>query len=401
MALNENPLETEAAGGPVAARYAALVAVGAIERDPAQEALVQRLDALAAALGAMPHHAPVTSALGRLLARIRPAPPKGIYIFGPVGRGKTVLLDLLFAAVAGSDKRRVHFHAFMADVHARIHRHREALKAGIVTEADPIPPVAAALAAEAGFLALDEMQVTDIADAMILGRLFEQLFDRGMIVAATSNLAPRDLYRGGLNRALFEPFIAMLEERLDVVELAARTDFRREKLAGLASWHVPPDATARAALDAAFRRLTGEDGHPETIEVFGRAVAVPCAADGVARFSFAALCQAPLGAADYLALAQRYHTLLIDGVPVLPPEQRNLRRRFILLIDTLYDNRVKLIASAEAEPDALFPGGGHHAVEFARTASRLTEMRAEAWRALPHGRSDAPAGDSVEGLAET
>jgi cell division protein ZapE len=329
-----------AGDGTVSARYAALVATDAIERDPAQEVLVRRLDALIAALNAAPHHATVTSAIGRLFARPRPAPTKGIYIFGPVGRGKTMLLDLLFSAVDRPDKRRVHFHAFMADVHDRIHRHREALKAGTVEGADPIPPVAAALAAEAHFLALDELQVTDIADAMILGRLFEQLFAHSVTVAATSNQAPHELYRGGLNRALFEPFIAVIEAHLDVVALEARTDFRLEKLAGLASWLVPPGPEAEAALDAAFHRLTGADGYPETIGLLGRQVAVPRAADGVARFAFADLCEAPLGAADYLAIAQRYHTLLIDAVPVLGPGQRNLRRRVILLIDTVYDTRV-------------------------------------------------------------
>lgn len=386
--------------GPVTARYAAAVATGALDRDGAQETLAARLDALAERLAAFRAARP-NSALGRLFARRDRTPPRGVYVFGAVGRGKTMLLDLLFDAVDRPDKRRVHFNAFMADVHARVHRHREALKAGETDEADPIPPVAAALAAEAGFLVFDEFQVTDIADAMILGRLFQQLFAHDVVVAASSNVAPRDLYRGGLNRALFEPFIAMLEERLDVIELDARTDFRLEKLAGLPSWHVPADAAARAALDTAFHRLTGSLGRPDTLHVLGRDVLVPSAAAGVARFDFAGLCDAPLGPADYLAIAERYHTLVLDDVPLLTPERRNPRRRFISLIDTLYDHRVKLIASAAAEPDALLVGGGPHEAEFARTASRLVEMRSEAWRALPHGRGAQAAGASVDGLVET
>lgn len=368
---------------PVSDRYRALVANGTLEEDAAQAALTRRLDALAAALA---EWRPLRHGglLGRLLARHAQSTPRGLYLWGPVGRGKTVLMDMFFAAAPVARKRRVHFHAFMTEVHARIHRFRAALGRGEVHDADPIPPLAEALAAEARLLCLDEFQVTDIADAMILSRLFEALLDRGVVMVATSNTPPRDLYKDGLNRALFLPFIALIEARLDVVELAARTDFRLEKLTTLPSWHVPADAAADAALDAAFRRLAGTAPQREVAVVQGRKLVVPAAAQGVARFGFAALCRKPLGPADYLAIAQRYHTVIIDHVPVMGPEQPNECRRFIILIDTLYDHRVKLIASAEAEPGELVRGGAH-AAEFERTASRLMEMRSSDWLALPHG----------------
>jgi cell division protein ZapE len=372
----------------VTERYRALVAAGTLEEDAAQSALAGRLDLLAADLGAWrPRRR--SALLGRLLARQAAPPPRGLYIWGPVGRGKTALMDLFFAVAPVARKRRVHFHAFMAEVHARIHRFRQSLGRGEVRDADPIPPLAETLAGEARLLCLDEFQVTDIADAMILGRLFEALLDRGVVIVATSNTPPRELYKGGLNRALFLPFIALIEARLDVMELAARTDFRLEKLSRLPSWHVPADAAADAALDAAFRRLAGAFPHREMLTVQGRRLMVPAAAQGVARFGFAALCRRPLGPADYLAIAERYHTLIVDHIPVMAADQRNERRRFIILIDTLYDHRVKLIASAEAEPAALMRGGAH-AEEFERTASRLMEMRGADWLALPHGREGSP-----------
>jgi cell division protein ZapE len=386
----------------IAHRYLGQVARGAIERDPAQFAVVVKLDKLAAEL-AERQLARKGSALGWLLGRNAPREIRGLYVWGSVGRGKTMLMDLFFEQVAVPRKRRVHFHAFMADVHERIHVFRQKVKRGEVKDTDPIPPVAAALAADAQLLCFDEFTVTDIADAMILGRLFTALFKDGVVVVATSNVEPDRLYEGGLNRALFLPFIALLRERMEVVRLDARTDFRLEKLAGAPVYHVPADAAARAAMDRAFLALSGGDpGTPETLTVKGRQVVVPKAAHGVARFAFGDLCAQPLGASDYLAIADRFDTVLIDGIPVMGLEARNEAKRFITLIDALYDRHVKLVASAEAEPTALYRAAeGREAFEFDRTASRLIEMRSMAYLALPHGRGDSAASGNTTGLVET
>jgi cell division protein ZapE len=392
---------TSAPSGPIAARYDALVASGSIERDPAQVALLRRLDALAAALGE--HRlARKSSPLGWLFGRRQPPQaPQGLYVWGSVGRGKTMLMDLFFEALPVRRKRRVHFHAFMADAHERIHLWRQALKEGRVKGDDPIAPVAASLAEEAWVLCFDEFAVTDIADAMILGRLFTALFAHGVVVVATSNVEPERLYEGGLNRTLFLPFIRLLQERMGVVRLDARTDFRLEKLAGSPVYHVPADDAARAALDLAFKSLTGRArGEPVTLTVKGHPVEVPQAAGGVARFTFADLCAKPLGAADYLAVAQRFHTVILEGIPRMRFEQRNEAKRFITLVDALYDGRVKLLASAETEaPDLYHAETGREAFEFDRTVSRLIEMRSEEYLSLPHGRAE-PSGDST-GLVET
>jgi cell division protein ZapE len=387
----------------ITARYNTLVGTGAIERDPAQIALLRRLDGLAAELGE--HRlARKSSALGWLFGKRSPAAgPKGLYVWGSVGRGKTMLMDLFFEGLPVRRKRRVHFHDFMADVHERIHAWRQQLKHGAVKGDDPIKPVAAALAEEAWVLCLDEFAVSDIADAMILGRLFTALFAHGVIVVATSNVEPGRLYEGGLNRTLFLPFIKLLHERMEVVHLEARTDFRLEKLAGSPVFHVPANDGARRALDLAFRSLTGrENGEPMTLRVKGHPLEIPQAAAGVARFDFADLCDKPLGASDYLALARDFHTIIVDRIPAMTVERRNEAKRFITLIDALYDHRVKLLASAEAEAPELYRAEtGREAFEFDRTVSRLIEMRSQEYLSLSHGRADSAGSGDTTGLVET
>jgi cell division protein ZapE len=291
----------------------------------------------------------------------------------------------------------------MADVHARVHRWRQMRKRGEILGDDPIAPVAVALAGEAWLLCFDEFAVRDIADAMILARLFAALFAAGVVVVATSNAAPGDLYHDGLNRALFLPFVALMRERLDVVELNARTDFRLEKLARGPVYYCPDDARAISALDATFLSLTGAArGEPMDIALLGRALRVPQAIDGVARFSFDDLCRRPLGAADHLALAERFHTLVVDRIPKLGADERDAARRFITLVDALYDMKVKLIASAAAEPAELYSAPtGAEAFEFARVASRLVEMRSIDYLGEPHGGRNGSASGDLGGLIET
>jgi cell division protein ZapE len=388
----------------VASLYAAGVAAGAIEDDPAQRAVLDRLARLEARI-AERRQARKSSPLGWMFARRESAQPplKGLYIYGDVGRGKTMLMDLFFEASPVARKRRAHFHEFMLDVHERIHGFRQQIKLGEHADEDPIRLAAAQLAEEAWLLCFDEFHVTDIADAMILGRLFAQLFERGVVVVATSNVAPDELYKDGLNRALFVPFVRMLEQHLDVVQLDARTDFRLEKFAGMPVWYVPADAAADAALDAAWQRLArGQPGAPYKLALKGRTLLVPRAARGVARFGFDDLCEAPLAAADYLRLAREYHTIILDHIPRMDFDTRNAAKRFIILIDTLYDMNVKLIASAAAEPDALYHAEqGFEAAEFKRTASRLIEMRSQAYLARPHGAAYSQASGSSAGIVET
>jgi cell division protein ZapE len=384
------------------AHYQSLVASGAIEPDAAQADAAEALAGLEARLAA---YRPIRKKrlLGRLFADKNGKPPRGLYIHGEVGRGKTMLMDLFFQHSSVVHKRRAHFHEFMAEVHERIYGYRQNIARGEIADGDVIALTAAAIFDEAWLLCFDEFHVTDIADAMILGRLFSKLFERGTVVVATSNVAPDDLYKGGLNRALFLPFIAQISDHMEVLRLDARTDFRLEKLAGVKMWLVPADRDADAALDRAWGKMTGSAPcKPRDISIKGRILHVPCAAHGVARFSFNDLCEKPLAASDYLRLAHDYHTILVDHIPVMDYPDRNAAKRFIALIDTLYDNAVKLMASAETDPLSLYLATeGHEANEFKRTSSRLIEMSSESYLALPHGHKDSAASGSSTGLVET
>jgi len=386
------------------ALYAARVAAGEIEPDRAQRAIVERLAALNERLGTR-QLARNSSHLGWLFGSFerREDGLRGLYLWGEVGRGKTMLMDLFFQHSPVEYKRRTHFHEFMADVHERIHGYRQNIARGEIADSDVIALTAQAIFDEAWLLCFDEFHVTDIADAMILGRLFSKLFELGTVVVATSNVAPDDLYKGGLNRALFLPFIVQIERHMDVLRLDARTDFRLEKLAGVKMWRVPADRAADIALDKAWVKMTGNAPcKPRDIPIKGRILHVPCSADGVARFSFEDLCEKPLAASDYLRLAHDYHTIMIDHIPVMDFSERNAAKRFIALIDTLYDNAVKLMASAAADPVSLYLATeGYEANEFKRTSSRLIEMSSESYLALAHGHKDSTASGSSTGLVET
>ena len=308
------------------------------------------------------------------------ATPHGIYLVGAVGRGKSMLMDLFFAGVPVARKRRVHFYAFMAEVHERLHRWRRD------HSGDPIPAAVSAIAAGAELLCLDEFQVTNIADAMLLARLLDALFASGVTVVATSNWAPERLYEGGLQRDRFLPCIALIEQRLDIVDLGEGTDWRRIRVAGRPVYFVPHDARAEAGLTEIFRLLTGGAAAvPGSVENQGRTIAIERSAEGVAWCSFDALCRQPLGAADYLAIAGRYHALLLENVPIMTDDDRNEALRFVALIDALYEHRTLLAMSAAADPDALCRAR-EVAFAFRRTASRLVEMRSAAYLAGQHRR---------------
>lgn len=367
---------------------------GALKPDQHQELAVEKLQSLH---NALKNHRPngggeegwfARFGFGRRHKDVDP-PPQGLYFYGPVGRGKSMVMDLFFAGAPVEKKRRVHFHEFMAEVHGRLHRLRQRAKQ---EGGDPIPPTAKEIAADAWLLCFDEFDVNDIADAMILGRLFEALFALGVVVVATSNKAPDDLYKGGLQRERFLPFIDLVKHKLDVLSVSGDTDYRLDRLKGMPVYHAPLDEKAAAALENIFRELTdGEPGAPDRVTVLGRSVPVPKAARGVAWFGFDDLCRKALGASDYLAIADRYHTVIVEGIPRLGKENRNEARRFIHLVDALYERKANLVCSAESAPEALYREGDG-AFEFQRTVSRLMEMQSADYIAAPHqGRAaDAP-----------
>ncbi|HTT97868.1 MAG TPA: cell division protein ZapE [Rhizomicrobium sp.] len=343
-------------------QYKKDVAAGTLKPDALQAKAAEKLQALANALR---KYKPGWSLFGTR------TPPRGLYIWGDVGRGKSMLMDLFFEDAPVTSKRRIHFNAFMVETHARIHAERQR------GASDPIQPVAATIANEARLLCFDEFQVTDVADAMILGRLFEQLFERGVVIVATSNTPPDRLYEGGLNRQLFLPFIDLIKQKLEVVELNGPIDYRRRLIHGLKVYLTPLGPETDAAMDEDWFKLTGKRScEPAVLAVLGRSLHVPCAAKGVARFAFADLCLQPLAAADYLAIAREYHTVLIDRIPQMSEQIRDATRRFIVLIDTLYDEGVKLVCSAAAPAEQLYTEGDAAQV-FQRTVSRLIEMQSK------------------------
>tara|TARA_R110002126_G_scaffold291736_1_gene456245 strand:+ start:11518 stop:12684 length:1167 start_codon:yes stop_codon:yes gene_type:complete len=364
----------------VAERYKALVTSGTIQQDAAQLELAHALDNVLLQVRER-RLTSKSSALGWLFASKQKSPAliKGLYIYGSVGRGKTMMMDLFYEQIVAQRKRRVHFHDFMADVHERINAQRQAFKRGETKQTDPIVPVAEQLIKEAWVLCFDEFSVTDITDAMILSRLFEALFARGCVLVATSNVRPDDLYRDGLNRSLFEPFIDLLKTRVDVFNLDAKTDYRMEKIQQLPVYLTPLSSETKVALAQSWRELTaGQITRSHKITVKGRQINVPMEAGGIARFSFDELCAQPLAASDYHILAHRYHTIFVENVPVMAEDRRNEAKRFINLIDMLYDAGTRLIMSAAAAPENLYVSHrGSEGFEFARTASRLFEMQSE------------------------
>ncbi|KPQ07315.1 MAG: putative ATPase [Rhodobacteraceae bacterium HLUCCA12] len=350
--------------------YDQRVASGILRPDAAQRAVLPALESLRD----WAENPPRRGLLDSVFKRPPPA-PKGVYLWGGVGRGKSMLMDLFAEATEIADKRRVHFHAFMQEIHAGMHAAR---RRGVD---DALKPVADAVIDSVRLLAFDEMQITDITDAMIVGRLFQMLMDGGVGIVTTSNRPPEDLYKDGLNRALFLPFIDLLRARMTIIELESETDYRQHRLSGAQVYFTPADATAHAAIDGLWQELTGNDpGAPLELAVQGRKVVLPQHHNGVARAGFWDLCGQPLGPADFLAIAEAVRVLILEGIPRLSAANYNEAKRFVTLVDALYEARVRLIASAADEPERLYSEGAG-AFEFERTASRLREMQSADWAA--------------------
>lgn len=367
--------------------YQALLEDGSIAPDASQAQAMDRLQGLSESL------ADYASQMGKkgwkarlMLGRKKLPPPRGLYMWGGVGRGKSILMDLFFdATTAVPGRQRVHFHAFMQEVHRRLHSYREAVKAGQASESsDPLEALGRVITERAWLLCFDEFHVTDIADAMILGRLFKLLFEQGVVVVSTSNRPPRDLYKDGLQRELFLPFIDMIEDRQEVLELDGGVDYRLDRLKSMDVYLTPADADAESKLDEDYEKLSiGGHARPVTLTVQGRDIVIPKVAEGVAMAGFSELCEQPLGPGDYLEVARCFHTLILKDIPRLGPEKRNEAKRFVTLIDALYEARVNLICSADAPPESLYPEGDG-SFEFERTVSRLMEMQSPEYMEIAH-----------------
>lgn len=364
-------------------RYRKMLAEGQIAPDSAQEEVVQRLYRLQQHLELYELQKRSSFFKKILSGKKAPERPKGLYIYGDVGRGKSMLMDVFYETSSVEKKRRVHFHAFMLSIHRSIHRWRK--RKGSKEGADPIPPLAKRLAKRSQLLCFDELQVTDIADAMILGRLFKELFTHGVVVVATSNRPPEDLYKDGLQRSRFEPFIDLLKSQVDVVALAARQDYRLGRLQALATMYYSPlDRRSHGFLEEAFHAMIGKSRPQKTVlDVAGRKLTVAKSSSGVAWMSFDELCRQPLGAADYIEIARAFHTVLLSGIPRMTKEDRNEAKRFVTLIDELYEHKVKFLCTADARPEKLYPKGDG-SFEFERTVSRLMEMQSEEYLRAEH-----------------